>query len=420
MRTKITFAVLAGLLVMTGCRSARDVTIVTTPDKAEVLVDGSTVGLTPYVFKRVASDKWIELRKGNYQTKSITVNSASPQILHVQLDPMVPEAAGKTILEVTIGAQGPEVQRIPVYSEEEVIERSPNVKSVRRLTDLPNTRWLGAFCLSPDDRVLVMEVLDEEQLEGGVRKQYSNLWAVDTSGGGGMRRVTQGKCFDSTPSFSPEGQFVYFSSSRIGKNNIWKVAVDGVGGLGLVTSSATADTYPEVSPDGKILLYTAQMIGSKIPQIWTMPLIKGLPNQLREGENCHWSPDGKTLLFTSRDRSTGKDKIWTMAPDGSTPTQLTQAADCNEIHPQWCPDGKGIVFASDRGQSEGKANFDVWIVNADGSNPRQLTTNGSRDDYPTLSSDGKTIYFRSNRGLKWDIWVLELPGRPEAPAKPEG
>ena len=48
------------------------------------------------------------------------------------------------------------------------------------------------------------------------------------------------------------------------------------------------------------------------------------------------------------------------------------------------------------------------MMNADGSNPKQLTTNGSRDDHPIVSSDGKTIFFRSNRGLEWNIWVMEL------------
>jgi dipeptidyl aminopeptidase/acylaminoacyl peptidase len=428
MRSTMKWVALGGFLALAGCQSGKNVTIVTTPDQAEVVAGGSPVGVTPYLVKRVKFDRGFELRKENYQTQSITINSSSPSTVLVPLSPKAPEpavkatpktpeTAGKSIPEVTMGAQGPEVQRIPVYSEEDVIERSPNVKSVGRLTDLANTRWLGAFCLSPDDRTAVMEVLDEEQAEGGAKRQYSNLWAVNTTGGGGMQRVTQGRCFDSAPSFSPDGQFVYFSSSRVGKNSIWKIAANGVGGLGLVTSFTTADTCPQVSPDGTLLTFTAHMAGSRIPQVWTTPLGPGLPNQLREGEDCQWSPDGKTLLFTSRDRSSGKPKIWTMALDGSTPVQLTHAGDCSDIHPRWSPDGKEIVFASDRGQLAGIANFDIWIMNADGSNARQLTTNGSRDDYPTFSHDGKTIYFRSNRGLKWDIWAMELVGASYARSK---
>jgi Tol biopolymer transport system component len=113
-------------------------------------------------------------------------------------------------------------------------------------------------------------------------------------------------------------------------------------------------------------------------------------------------------MYSAVDRNTGKTKIWTMSPDSSQPIQLTQAADCNDIDACWSPDGKQILFASDRGQANGVQNFDIWLINSDGSNPKQLTTNGSRDDKPIFSKDGKAVYFRSNRGMKWDIWVMEL------------
>ncbi len=210
------WVVLEGLVVLAGCRSGKNVTIVTNPDQAEVVAGGSSVGVTPYVVQKVKYDRGFELRKENYQPRSVTINSSSPGEVLVQLTPKLPEAAvkvtpkppetaGQSIPEVTVGAQGFEVRHTPVYAEEEVIERSPNVKSVRRLTDMANTRWLGAFCLAPDDRTVVMEVLDEEQVEGGAKKQYSNLWAVSTVGGGGTQHVTQGKCFDRRRSFRPTG-----------------------------------------------------------------------------------------------------------------------------------------------------------------------------------------------------------------------
>ena len=64
---------------------------------------------------------------------------------------------------------------------------------------------------------------------------------------------------------------------------------------------------------------------------------------------------------------------------------------------------------SDKGlDEEGKNNFDIWLMNADGSNLTQLTTNGSYDDLPVFDPNGKYIYFRSNRGGNWDIWRMEL------------
>ena len=47
-------------------------------------------------------------------------------------------------------------------------------------------------------------------------------------------------------------------------------------------------------------------------------------------------------------------------------------------------------------------------MDADGQHITQLTTNSSSDDKPVFAPDGKTIFFRSNRGLVWDIWVMQL------------
>jgi len=142
--------------------------------------------------------------------------------------------------------------------------------------------------------------------------------------------------------------------------------------------------------------------------------------QLREGSSPQWLHNGKLLLYSALDRSTGKMKIWTMKPDGTEPTQLTQSSGYNDIEPVWTPDGAQIVYASDRGVANGKQNYDIWIMNVDGSNPQQLTTNGSRDDKPVVSQDGKTIFFRSNRGLKWDIWVMQLAEGSAKNNKPDG
>ena len=392
-------------LCLAGCKT---VEIRSTPVKAELYQEGSNYafGSTPYRAQNISSPRTFELRKSGYVPKLVTIGPNSPAIVEVELEK---EVSGKMLVEVVESEQGTiEVKRSAVHAEKEVIERSPNVTAVRRLTDLPDSRYVQYFCLSPDGKTLIMEVVDEVSVIGKGKKTYSNLWAVDALQGGGMRRVTQGKYFDRTPTISPDGKYVYFSANRSGKFSIWRLSLESLGGLGLVTSAATSDRFPSISPDSKELLYTAEMTGVLKKQLWSMPVTKGLPKQLREGAAGVWSPDGTKVLYSEGDTSVGKTKIWTMAPDGSLPTQVTTSSDYDDIDPCWSPNGSSILFASDRGVSQDQHNFDIWIMNSDGSNPKQLTTNGSHDDHPIISPDGKTVYFRSNRGFKWDVWVMEI------------
>lgn len=93
--------------------------------------------------------------------------------------------------------------------------------------------------------------------------------------------------------------------------------------------------------------------------------------------------------------------------------QPTTAPTYRDYQPVWSPDGKKIAFVSSREVAKGMSN--IWVVNADGSNLRQLTFQG-KNDYPTWSPDGKRLAFQSN-GL---IWQLELETGAFAPLTSSG
>jgi len=76
-----------------------------------------------------------------------------------------------------------------------------------------------------------------------------------------------------------------------------------------------------------------------------------------------------------------------------------------DVMPQFSPDGKDIVFDSDRTD-----NFDIWIMSQDGTNQRQLTFNESHDETPSFSPCGKKIVFASNRAVNSDIWIMNYDG----------
>jgi Tol biopolymer transport system component len=123
--------------------------------------------------------------------------------------------------------------------------------------------------------------------------------------------------------------------------------------------------------------------------------------------NPAWSPDGRTLVFEStRD---GKYAVYTIGADGTGLKRLT-SPDVNSEQPGWSPDGTRILFSSDR---DGK-HLDLYLMDADGSNPVRLTTTPAGGYYQSaFSPDGKWIAFQGrpdNARVDDHIYVIRADG----------
>jgi Tol biopolymer transport system component len=110
-----------------------------------------------------------------------------------------------------------------------------------------------------------------------------------------------------------------------------------------------------------------------------------------------YSPDGKKIVFMS-DRS-GNQEIWVCDSDGLNPVQLTSFGGPGVGTPRWSPDGLRIAFD---GTKEGHTN--IYVINAAGGSPVVLTSGGSNNVRPSWSRDGRWIYFGSNRTGSWQVW----------------
>lgn len=403
-------AFLAMLWLMTGCGTTKVVTINTDPKGAKIYLNGADVGISPLtrplkfgsrndMYEVIAKkdgykdgDTRIMLEPKNEKAYSITLDPV--EAVSIELVSVEPERTEKGVKLALV--------RKPTLAYLEVIERSPNVASVTKVTNNEDKGiQIGPPVLSPtEDVVLYWEFVEEQK-----GSWYSNI-QKQRVGASAKTRLTYGKWRDLFPAFTPDGEHVVFSSNRTSSNpTLWRVKVEGAGGLSKLTNTASEDFSPSVSPDGRFIAFASNPPDTEEPQIWTTPLDASLLTQLREGETPQVSPDGKQLLFVRQDKLTKKRQLWLMSVDGAEETQLTQNSDYDVVDPRWSPNGKWIVFAADEGRdSQQNQNFDVWLMAMDGTQRTQLTTNGSRDDGPCWDHNGEFIYFRSNRGGAWNIW----------------
>jgi TolB protein len=132
------------------------------------------------------------------------------------------------------------------------------------------------------------------------------------------------------------------------------------------------------------------------------PKVVTLSHDHSDNMNPALSQDGQKIAFVS-DRS-GNYEIWLMNADGSGLKNLTNHIAVDR-YPAWSPDGKQIAFASTR-----SGNWDIWTMNVDGSNPQPLTNHRMADLAPTWSRDGNKIAFVSYRDLEYSIYIMDHDG----------
>ena len=387
----------------------REFNVKSNPTGADVYVNGELVGKTPA--EAVAMDDSgvtiLEVRKKGWLPAKMTVKTDTP--VDVTLN-MEQDGSGRRILDLEPTTDGVMVTSNPIYSDTDIGEHSPNVSSCKKLTNQSQTEYILSFSLLPDGKTLVTSILEE--LTAKNKTEYrANIWQLNTSIAGAPRKaVTQGDYFDIHPNPSVDGSTLYFSTTRNGRLGIWNLRLNGKGGLRTVTMGNTADYSPALKPKTDHIYYAAVLPGSSAPAyIWNKPANGGMPEQLTEGSDPQWSPNGKKLLYIKGDVKKNKARIWVCDADGGNQTQLSVGSgEFNDIDASWSVDGKKIIFSSNRSLLKGKRNYDIYIMDSEGGNLVQLTTNGSHDDKPVFGPDGQTVFFRSNRGLVWDIWTMTI------------
>ncbi|WP_394748928.1 DUF5050 domain-containing protein [Spongiimicrobium salis] len=175
-----------------------------------------------------------------------------------------------------------------------------------------------------------------------------------------------------------------------------------------ITDYPGNDGYPAWSPDGKRIASYAYHDGRKTWSIHTMNSDGTNRKRLTFVKNKWdsapaWSADGKKIAFGRgyrNEKGVWTEEIWIMNADGSEQTQIKPL---NGGSPYFTQDGR-IVFHSKTQTSE------ICIANTDGTNLIQLTQNNAEDWHPEVSPDGKEIVFMSNRDGNHEIYIMNIDG----------
>jgi TolB protein len=318
---------------------------------------------------------------------------------------------GAAMVAAAVAAEAPaslaEVAFVSIRSGDAQIYTRDSNGQVRAVTSGKGVHTQPAW--SADNRVAFA------QRVGAV----AQVFFTDTDGAA-PQRLTAGARMELSPSWSPDGQRVALYS-RPAEGGIWELQIvdvatrqvrvltthDGEMGPTPVSWSADGTRLAFVLSDknSKTQVWVAQTDGSQIRQL-------GAKISPRGGAAPNLSPDGRKLVWVG-DIRPARPLIVTDADTDESVVLTTEALSANES-PRWSPDGTQIVFASLR-DNTGYGRNDIFVMNADGSQVRNISRHEAEDFDPKWSADGKSVVYASLRtgtSLLYEVQLSDLSTRP--------
>ena len=280
-----------------------------------------------------------------------------------------------------------------------------------QLTTGPNSAaWL------PDSRSLVYS------MAGALWRQ-----AVDSNI---AEQLTAGPGYDYQPDCSPDGRWVAYVKYRQDAIELWVFDIEKKESH-QITSGGAVNIEPRFSPDGRRLAFVSTSYNNRFHifvgdfNAGELTSVRRLTGESRSNlprfyysEFDHeispaWSPDGRDLIFVSnRGRIYGTGGFWRMKADpGSEPREIHYEETAWKARPDLSPDGKRIVYASYLGGQW----HQLWVMPSDGGDPFPISYGDFDNTNPRWSPDGTRIAFISNRGGNTSLWIQEMLGGAQRP-----
>jgi Tol biopolymer transport system component len=264
---------------------------------------------------------------------------------------------------------------------------------------------------------------------GPIAFSYSNF--TETGGSGGLRahgprkrdgtRPLTADPDDSSPSYSPDGRLIVFSSIRgtgIPRgSHIYVMANDG-SDVRQLTDGEFFDGNPSFAPDGQHVVFDRAGPGGGDSQIFSVSIDGTGLRQLSDGAGNDYdpvfTPNGRRIVFVSNRVSSGRtdrSNIFSMRPDGGRVRMLI-GGPRSESEPDVSPNGRSLAFASNR-----KPGANLFVSRMDGTRVRALTRTPGGCSHracfgnPSWSPDGRHIAFLSTSRYSSSVEVMRTDGR---------
>src|SRR6202049_1595164 len=331
-------------------------------------------------------------------------------------------------------------------------------------SDLSRLRSIGSLALSPDNHYIAYTITMRDR----PGRPYGELWVMNLSTEKSVR--LGGDKAASGPLWSGDSKWIAFRGVEGDNHGLFIAHPDGSDTTFLAALAGTNSPLPGTgkdftwSPDGKQIAFVSSTAGESASEAGRDPMVimrylykpdagEGLTRfndnqrlhifvvdiaskqmrQLTQGNydehSIDWSPEGKQLVFASN-REPNQDEffnydLFTLQLADNSIHRLTATESC-EYDPLWSPDGKSIAYrATRRGLTDRETTMEdthVWIMNADGSNRREIgNAIDNREGVPQWSPDGGAVYFTvQERGSNHLVRLPISGGQPEYVVKDLG